>query len=132
MSGKDARRKVSASEAPPESGGYSQAIAAGGFLFLAGQAPFTADGEYVGGSVGEQVRQTLSNLDAVARAGGGSLARAVRVGVYLRDLRDFEEMDAAYRLFFGERAVLPARTTIQSDLIGFDVEIDAVVLLDGD
>jgi reactive intermediate/imine deaminase len=122
------REPFSSPGAPPQSGGYSQAIRAGGFLFLSGQAPFDEQGAFVGGSVAQQVQRTLANLEAVARAGGSALANAVRVGVYLRDLADFAEMDAAYRAFFGDGAVLPARTTIQSDLIGFDVEIDAVVL----
>jgi 2-iminobutanoate/2-iminopropanoate deaminase len=69
----------------------------------------------------------LGNLDAVARAAGGSLQAAVRVGMYLSDLAHFEEMDAAYGGFFTDP--LPARTTIQSDLVGFDVEGDAVVWL---
>ena len=130
MNPSPSRERVSSAEAPPQSGGYSQGIKAAGLLFLSGQAPFDTQGRPVGGTVGEQVRQTLANLDAVARAGGSSLANAVRVGVFLRDLADFAAMDAAYREFFGADAVLPARTTIQSDLIGFDVEIDAVVALD--
>ena len=76
-------------------------------------------------------RQPFSTDEAPPASGasaGGSLSRAVRVGVYLRDLADFDEMDAAYREHFD--APLPARTTIQSDLVGFDVEIDAVVLVD--
>jgi enamine deaminase RidA (YjgF/YER057c/UK114 family) len=77
--------------------------------------------------VTEQVERVLGNLDAVARAAGGSLQAAVRVGMYLSDLEHFDEMDRAYRRFFADP--LPARTTIQSDLIGFDVEGDAVVWL---
>ena len=69
----------------------------------------------------------LGNLDAVARAAGGTLQAAVRVGMYLSDLAHFDEMDAAYRAFFADP--MPARTTIQSDLVGFDVEGDAVVWL---
>jgi 2-iminobutanoate/2-iminopropanoate deaminase len=124
----DGRQRIATDNAPPESGGYSQGVRAAGLLFLSGQAPFAPSGDLVAGSISAQVRQALSNLDAVARAGGSSLARAVRVGVYLSDLKDFEEMDAAYRAFFVDSDVLPARTTIQSSLIGFDVEIDAVVL----
>jgi 2-iminobutanoate/2-iminopropanoate deaminase len=63
----------------------------------------------------------------VARAAGGSLSRAVRVGVFLSSMDHFAEMNAVYREFFED--VLPARTTIQSDLVRFDVEIDAVVWL---
>jgi 2-iminobutanoate/2-iminopropanoate deaminase len=121
------REPVLSRDAPPPSGGYSQAIRAGDFLFCSGQGPYRPDGGRTGDTIAEQVRQVLSNLDAVARAAGGSLANAVRVGMYLSDMRHFDEMDAAYREFFPEPR--PARTTIQSDLIGFDVEGDAVVWL---
>jgi 2-iminobutanoate/2-iminopropanoate deaminase len=121
------RRRVSSDDAPPPAGPYSQGIKAGDFLFLAGQAPLDRDGNVVRGSVADQTRQALSNLDAVARSAGGSLARAVRVGVYLSNLDHFAEMNAAYEAFFEEP--LPARTTIQSDFTRFDVEIDAVVWL---
>jgi 2-iminobutanoate/2-iminopropanoate deaminase len=121
------REQVATDAAPKPGGAYSQAIRVGDLLFLAGQGPFTPGGDAVGGSVAEQTRQTLANLDAVARAAGGSLSRAVRVGVYLKSLEHFAEMNAAYGEFFDEP--FPARTTIQSDLIGFDVEIDAVVWL---
>jgi 2-iminobutanoate/2-iminopropanoate deaminase len=114
--------------APAPSGGYSQGILAGGFLFLSGQGPFDQAGELVDGSIEAQVRQVFANLQAVAEAAGGSLSQAVRVGVYLSDLEHFEVMDRVYREIFGEPR--PARTTIQSDIVGFDVEADAVVLLD--
>ena len=123
------RTPVLSEAAPAPSGGYSQAIRAGDFLFLSGQGPYNAVGERVGVSVAEQVRQVLQNLDAVARAAGSSLQDAVRVGMYISDMGHFDEMDAAYRTFFGDP--MPARTTIQSDLVGFDVEGDAVVWLGG-
>lgn len=119
------RMEITSTEAPPASGTYSQGVHAGSLVFLSGQGPYDAGGELRRGSVAEQVRLTLSNLDAVARAAGGSLSSAVRVGVYLRDLADFEAMDTVYSEFF--TGVLPARTTIQSDLIGMDVEADAIV-----
>jgi 2-iminobutanoate/2-iminopropanoate deaminase len=121
------RERISSDGAPPPGGPYSQAIRVGDLLFLAGQGPFDEGGAFVGGSIGEQTRRTLANLDAVARSAGGSLAQAVRVGVYLSSLEHFSAMNAVYPEFFSEP--LPARTTIQSDLVGFDVEIDAVVWL---
>ena len=121
------RKPVLSQEAPQPSGGYSQGIVAGGFLYLSGQGPSDADGNPVGSSIAEQVRQVLQNLDAVARAAGGSLQNAVRCGMYISDMKHFDEMDAEYRRFFQEP--MPARTTIQSDLVGFDVEGDAVVWL---
>jgi 2-iminobutanoate/2-iminopropanoate deaminase len=121
------RTKILSPDAPAPSGSYSQAVRAGDFLYLAGQGPFDAAGERAGETVAEQVERVLENLDAVARAAGGSLQAAVRVGMYLSDLVHFDEMDAAYRSFFSDP--MPARTTIQSDLIGFEVEADAVVWL---
>ena len=104
------------------------AARAGSFLFLSGQGPFDAAGAPVGTTITEQVRQVLENLDAVARAAGSSLQSAVRVGMFISDMAHFDEMDAAYRSCFSDP--MPARTTIQSDLVGFDVEGDAVVWLD--
>ena len=123
------RTAVLSQEAPRPSGGYSQGIVVGDFLYLAGQGPFDASGNRTGATMPEQVRQVLQNLDAVARAAGGSLQDAVRVGMYISDMAHFDEMDTEYRRFFGDP--MPARTTIQSDLVGFDVEGDAVVWLGG-
>ena len=126
------RTPVLSPDAPQPSGGYSQAIVAGGFLSLSGQGPFDASGKRAGTTIAEQVQQVLGNLDAVARAAGGSLRNAVRCGMYISDMAHFAEMDEAYRRFFSDRfpsEPMPARTTIQSDLVGFDVEGDAVVWL---
>ncbi len=121
------RSPVLSQGAPAPSGGYSQGIVAGGFLYLSGQGPYDASGSRVGSTISEQVQQVLANLDAVARAAGSSLQEAVRVGMFISDMAHFDEMDAEYRRFFSDP--MPARTTIQSDLVGFDVEGDAVVWL---
>jgi 2-iminobutanoate/2-iminopropanoate deaminase len=125
------RESISTKNAPPPAGPWSQAIrAVGPFLFLSGQGPFDVDGNRVGTTVAEQTRRTLENLASVAEAAGGSLQDAVRVGIYLRDLETWHEMNSEYARFFQEP--FPARTTIQSDLSGFDVEIDAIVPLSAD
>lgn len=122
-----ARERIQARECPAPTGSYSQGIAAGGFLFLSGQGPFDSDGNLVDGSFEAQVRQVLANLAAVAAEARRTLDDAVRVGVYLHDLDDFDEMDAVYREAFREPR--PARTTIQTPLPGFRIEIDAVIWL---
>jgi len=121
------KRAISTDSAPAPGGAYSQAIAAGGFVFLAGQGPFAPSGDRIDGPFAEQARQTFENLASVAAAAGGSLADAVRVGVYLRDMDNFAAMNEIYREFFPEP--LPARTTIQSNLPGFEIEVDAVLAL---
>jgi reactive intermediate/imine deaminase len=121
------RIQIVTDEAPPPLVALSQGIRVGDLLFVAGQGPFRADGSLVEGDIELQVRQTLENIDAIARAAGASIRDAVRVGVYLRDLADFDAYNEVYGTFFTDP--LPARTTIQSDLVGFDVEIDAVIWL---
>jgi len=76
----------------------------------------------------DQARQTFSNLAAVAEAAGGSLADAVRVGVFLRTMDNFATMNEIYREYFPDP--LPARTTVQSELPGFEIEVDAVLSLE--
>ena len=122
------KRPIETTSAPPPGGPYSQAIAAGDLVFLAVQGPFKPSGEKVEGPFEEQARQTFRNLAAVAEAAGGSLADAVRVGVFLRDMENFPAMNDVYRAFFPEPP--PARTTIQSNLPGFEIEVDAVLLIE--
>lgn len=121
------KRELRSTGAPAPSGAYSQGIVAGDFLFLSGQGPFDASGELVNGSFEAEVRQVFANLAAVAAEGGKTLADAVRVGVYLHDLATFDEMDAIYRETFPEPR--PARTTIETPLPGFGIEVDAVIYL---
>jgi reactive intermediate/imine deaminase len=123
------RTPIRSDGAPAPGGPYSQAIRSGGFLFLAGQGPFRTDGSKVEGSFEDQARQTFRNLEAVASAAGASLADAVRVGVYLRDMSNFAALNRVYPEFF--RDPMPARTTIQSDLPGFEIEVDAVLAMGG-
>jgi len=119
------RTPIRTDAAPAPAGPYSQAIKSGGFVFLAGQAPFRPDGSKVEGSFEDQARQTLQNLQSVAAAAGAWLADAVRVGVYLRDMSNFGTLNKVYAEFFHDP--MPARTTIQSDLPGFEIEVDAVI-----
>jgi 2-iminobutanoate/2-iminopropanoate deaminase len=118
------KRPVHADGAPAAAGPYSHAVVAGEFVYLSGQGPVDpATGEQPA-SFEDQARQAFRNLAAVAEAADASLADAVRVGVFLRDMGDFALMNEVYKEFIGEP--FPARTTIQSD-IPIPIEIDAVL-----
>jgi 2-iminobutanoate/2-iminopropanoate deaminase len=108
-------------------GAYSPGIIAEGrFLYVAGQTP-TRDGVITGETTGEQTAIALENLAAVLAQAGASLADVVRCGVFLAEMADFAEMDAAYAWVFPHP--LPARTTVGVALTGFKVEIDCVAVL---
>jgi reactive intermediate/imine deaminase len=117
---------IHADAAPPAAGPYSHAVRAGNLVFLAGQGPVDPATGKISPAIEDQVRQTLENLAAVAEAAGGSLADAVRVGVYLQTMDDFAAMNGVYAEFF--REPYPARTTIQSSMT-IPVEVDAVLEL---
>jgi reactive intermediate/imine deaminase len=111
--------------APPPAGPYSHAVIAGDFVYVAGQGPFDAAGKRVGDSFADQVRRTFENLRTICEGVGASLDDAVRVGVFLRDMSTFAEMNAIYQEFFSEPR--PVRTTVPVDLVGFDIEVDVVL-----
>ena len=124
------REAVSAPGAPAAIGPYSHAVRAGELLFCSGQVPLDpASGELVGATAAEQARRCLENLRAVCEAAGTSLQRAVRVTVYMTDLRAFAEVNEAYADFFPEEP--PARVAVGVAALprGAYVEIDAVVAL---
>ena len=123
-------QQISTSSAPEPAGTYSSGIVSGGFLFIAGQGPFTPEGTLVGETFADQVRQTFANLEAVAVAAGTSMDNAVRIGVYLNDLADWAEFNEVSKELLS--TPYPARTSIQADLNGFLVEVDAIVALPAD
>ncbi|MDQ7827590.1 MAG: RidA family protein [Armatimonadota bacterium] len=126
----DARREVISTDgAPLAIGPYSQAIRAGGFLFLSGQIALDpGTGQLVGQDVKQQTRQVLTNVRAVLEAAGASLADVVKCTVFLADMNDFGPMNEEYGAFFPEEP--PARTTVQAARLprGALVEIEVVAL----
>ena len=124
------RKAVKTGSAPGAIGPYSQAIAAGGFLFVSGQIPLDpGTGRLVEGGIGEQVGRVLENLKAVLQAGGAGMEAVVRTTVYLTDLSEFPRMNEIYARYFGPDP--PARTTVQVSALpkGARVEIDAIAAL---
>jgi 2-iminobutanoate/2-iminopropanoate deaminase len=100
-------------------------------LYVSGQGPVDpVTQQFVYGTFDEQVTLTLRNLRSIVEAAGGSLANAVKVNVFLRDMANFDRLNAIYPDFFPEPH--PARTTCQSALPGFEVEIDCIVALGED
>ena len=115
--------------APFQGAPYSQAIKAGGLVFVSGQlALHPASPDLVSDAITEQTEQVFSNLRAILEAAGSSLDRIVKTTVYLRDLDDFQEMNEVYRKYVGE--LPPARATIEVSALpsGALVEIDAIAL----
>jgi 2-iminobutanoate/2-iminopropanoate deaminase len=115
--------------APAPIGPYSQGIvAAGRFLFVAGQTPKDPRCGSIPGDFRAQVSRCIENLKSIVEAAGVTLADVVKVNAYLSDLGSFAVFNEVYSLCFPEP--FPARTTVGAVLPGgFSVEIDAIVAL---
>jgi len=123
------RKIVATEKAPRAVGPYSQAVIAGGFVFTAGMLALDPQtGDVMGDDVGAQTRQALSNVQGILEAAGSSLDRVVKTTVFLRDIRDFPQMNAVYAEFFP--ADPPARSTVEVGPLpkGALIEIDAIAL----
>jgi 2-iminobutanoate/2-iminopropanoate deaminase len=124
---------VSTEHAPAAIGPYSQAVRVGNLLFASGQIPLDpTTQQVVEGGIEAQTTRVLENLQAIAKAAGGSLSGAVKATVFLRDFNDFAAMNAIYAQYFAaEGMTAPARTTVEVSRLPKDVriEIDLVVSL---
>lgn len=118
---------ITTQQAPAAIGPYSQAVRAGGLLFVSGQIPLDpATGQIVAGDVAAQAERVLKNLEAILGAGGCSLGDVARTTIYLVDLAHFATVNEVYAKFFA--APYPARVTVQVSALprGSLVEIDAI------
>jgi 2-iminobutanoate/2-iminopropanoate deaminase len=118
---------ITTDKAPNPIGPYSQAIRAGGLLFLSGQTPMDpATGQLVEGDIAAQTARALDNLKAVVEAAGSSLDRVVKTTVYMKDLSEFAAMNEVYAGYFSANP--PARSTIEAARLPRDcrVEIDLI------
>ncbi len=124
------RQIVSTPDAPAAIGPYSQAVKTGLVVFLSGQIGLDpATQQLVGEDFGAQVRQAFRNLDAVARAAGGSLANAVKLTLFLTDLSKFGQVNEIMSQLVPPP--FPARSTVGASSLprGAQFEVEAILVL---
>jgi 2-iminobutanoate/2-iminopropanoate deaminase len=121
--------RTEAAPAPFQGAPYSQAIRAGGLVFVSGQLALRpGTPELVGEGIAEQTGQVFANLRAILEEAGSGLDRIVKTTVYLTSLDDFQGMNDVYRQHVGD--VPPARATVEVSKLpsGALVEIEAIAL----
>lgn len=124
------REIIHTDHAPKAIGTYSQAVKVGATVYLSGQIPLVpATMELVSGDIAAQIRQVFENLGAVCKAAGGSLQDAVKLNVYLTDLKDFPTVNEIMGQYF--KQPYPARAAIGVAALprGARVEIDGILHL---
>ena len=113
--------------APAAIGPYSQGVQCCNMVFVSGQLPFVPEtGALLEGSVGEMTVQSMKNIEAILAEAGCTLKDVVKTTIFLKDLNDFAEVNAAYATFFPENP--PARACVQVAKLPRDakVEIEAI------
>jgi len=121
------KKIIATNKAPAAVGPYSQAVFAGGFLFISGQIAIDPKtGSLTGGSSAEQTRRIMSNIAAILDEAGASLSDLVKCDIFVTDLGQFKAINDVYAEFFDDQP--PARATVQVSALplGVDVEIAAV------
>lgn len=124
------RDVVITEHAPQAIGPYSQAIKAGGFVFVSGQIPIDpSTGLIPQSDVSAQTERVLNNLKAILTAAGTSLDNVVKTTVFLKSMGDFAAMNEVYSRFW--RKAPPARSTVEVSRLPKDVlvEIDVIALV---
>ena len=122
---------INTSCAPAAIGPYSQAITAGGLLFVSGQLPINpATGTIDAPDVVGQLHQCMKNIDAIAKEAGASLNKLVKTSILMQDLAGFSDVNEAYAGYLQEP--FPARACYQVAALpkGALIEIEAVIALE--
>lgn len=119
-----AKQVISTPNAPEAIGPYSQAIKAGGMVFLAGQIPIDPKTKQLmaSASIEDQTRLVLDNLKAVLEADGLTMDHVVSTSVFLKDLNEFGKMNEVYGGYF--KNAPPARATVEVARLPRDVKVE--------
>ncbi len=122
---------VSTSECAAPAGHYSQGIVHNGLVYVSGMlAVDPRTGEKKLGSIQEQTRQALENVDGVLRAAGSSRNQVLKCTCYISDIELWGHVNEVYSEFFGDHK--PARAVVPSRELhyGFLIEIDCIAAVE--
>ena len=119
---------IASPHAPKAVGPYSQAVEAGGALYVSGQLPIDAASGKMDEGIEAQTRQSLTNLRHILEEAGYTLGDVVKTTVFLTDMGAFAAVNAVYAKYF--EGDCPARSAVQVGALpkGALVEIEAIAV----
>lgn len=123
-------KKITTEKAPAAIGPYSQAIAAGNFLFASGQIPINPEsGEVEAEGIEAQAEQVMKNVGAILEAAGTNYANVVKTTCFLADMADFAAFNGVYEKYFTEK---PARSCVAVKALPKNVlcEVEVIAALE--
>lgn len=101
-------------------------IATESMVYTSGQLGFDPATKKLAEGIEAQTRLSLEHVKAVLEAGGSGMDKTVKVLIFMKDLNQFDQMNAVYATFFPKG--FPARTCVQAARIPMDalIEIEAI------
>lgn len=121
------KKIIHTTNAPSPIGPYSQAVKAGGFLFVSGQIPINpASGELITESIEQETHQVMANIASILHSEGLNFNNIVKTSIFLKNMDDFAKVNTVYGEYF--TADFPARETIQVSRLPKDVNVEISVI----
>ncbi|EPE07853.1 endoribonuclease l-psp [Ophiostoma piceae UAMH 11346] len=108
-------------------GPYSQAIKTPFAIFCSGQIPADKTGALIEGTIQDKTAQCIKNLEAVLKAADSSIAKVVKVNIFLASMDEFASMNEEYAKWFSHK---PARSCVAVKTLpkNVDIEIECIAL----
>lgn len=115
-------------KAAPPAAPYSQAVKAGGFVYVSGQIPLRADGSKVEGDIKVQAQQCFDNIKAIVEAAGSEVTKIVKLNIFTTDIKYFAAVNEVYVNFFNGHKPARSFTAAKALPLNMEVEIEAIAL----
>ena len=118
---------INTSNAPAPIGPYSQAVAAGNFVFVSGQIPMhPTTGEIVSSDIKAETNQVMENIGSILSEAGLNFSNIVKTSIFLTDMQSFAQVNEAYGTYFTDK--FPARETVQVAALPKNVNVEISVI----
>ena len=122
------KKIIETPHAPAPIGPYSQAVLFDDTLYTSGQIAIDpATGNLVSGDITNETKQVMKNIGAVLEAAGMTYEQVLKTTIFIKDMNDFQKINAVYGSFFNE-ATAPARETVEVARLPKDVNVEISVL----
>ena len=112
-----------------KAGAYSHMVEAGGFLFITGMDPMDIEkGLIIMDDIDKATELILGNMKRLLESVGSSMAKVVKVTIFMKDMADFQRMNAVYAKYFLSNP--PARTCVAVKEVpgNFQLKVEAIAI----
>jgi len=117
------KKIIKTAAAPQAIGPYSQAVEAGGFVFVSGQIPIDPKtGDVLRADIKTQAKRVMDNVKAILAAADCDTSMVVKVTIYLKNMADFTAVNEVYGGYFPSNP--PARATVEVSRLPKDVGVE--------